>query len=178
MNGIVEIIEELKSDWSEPKIAIHVGKPVAVPLVCRFEVPADTTDLPGTSSILVLPPELLSFWRCTNGASLFVDETYGQWGLHLWSAHRSAVETKKFAINRAQDFRHGDVVLGEFLGDSDLLLVRCDPGADDYGSIIIALPLDYRADWDRAALSLEAFLRLYAESHGEKFWKSSTGIRS
>jgi hypothetical protein len=62
-------------------------------------------------------------------------------------------------------------VVGEFLGDSDLLLVRCDPAAEDYGSVLVALPLDDRSEWDQAASSIEAFLLSYARTHGEKFWR-------
>jgi len=171
MSGLVKIVEELKANWSESKKAFHRGKPVAVPLACRFELPASSIDLAEVSSDVALAPELLEFWQCANGASLFVDETYGQWGLRLWPAHVSLEETRTFAVNRSRDFRRGDLVIGEFLGDSDLLLVRCDPAADDYGSVVVALPLDDRGDWDRAAPSLDAFLLAYARTQGEKFWR-------
>lgn len=170
MNNVMKTMEELKANWSEPKNAIHAGEPVAVPLVCRFEPAADEENLEDVKSIIAVPPELLQLWQCTNGASLFVDEVYGQWGLRLWPAQICIDKTKKFAINRPEDFRHGDLVVGEFLGDSDVLIVRCDPAADDYGSVIVALPLDDRTDWDRIGISLGAFLHSYTKTHGEKFW--------
>jgi hypothetical protein len=171
MSGIKKIIEQLNVDWSVPKTAIHSGKPVAVPLVCRFDSPATRAELDEVSNRAALPSDVLELWRCANGASLFADETYGQWGLHLWSARASIDETEKFAVNRRRDFRRGDLVVGEFLGDSDLLLVRCDPAAEDYGSVLVALPLDDRSEWDQAASSIEAFLLSYARTHGEKFWR-------
>lgn len=171
MSVLVKLIEELRADWSEPKNAIHAGKPVAVPLACRFGLPAASVDLAKVSNSVALPYDVLEFWRCANGASLFADETYGQWGLHLLSVLASTYESEKLAANRPLDFRRGDLVLGKFLGDSELLVVRCDPAAEDYGSVLVALPLDDRGDWDRAAPSIEAFLRSYARTHGEKFWR-------
>lgn len=171
MSELTNVVKQLKADWSEPRIATHQGKPVAVPLVCRFEIPVNSVDLANARKTIAIPPELLEFWQYANGASLFIDETYGQWGVHLWPVRVSIEETEKFSADRSRDFRRGDLVVGEFLGDSDLLLVRCDPNADDYGSVIIALPLDDRSEWDRAALSLEIFLLSYARTHGEKFWR-------
>lgn len=79
--------------------------------------------------------------------------------------------TEKFRAQRAREYAAGDLVVGEFLGDSDLLIVRCDPAAADYGKIIVALPLDPRGDWYEVAESLGKFFEKYERAHGARFWE-------
>jgi hypothetical protein len=61
-------------------------------------------------------------------------------------------------------------VIGKFLGDSDLLIVRCDAAAKDFEAVLIALPLDPRCDWYAVGTSFAAFLDEYVEKGGQKFW--------
>lgn len=171
MHELIDAIKKLKADWLSPKDAMHAGKSVAVPLVCRFEPPAKTVDIELAKSTGGAPEELLTFWQCANGASLFEDEVYGQWGLRLWPVLRSLEETRIFSSNRLQDYKEGDLIVGEFLGDSELLLVRCDPAAADYGSVVVALPLDERVEWDFVSPSFQQFFVSYSKMHGQKFWQ-------
>jgi hypothetical protein len=66
-----------------------------------------------------------------------------------------------------------DLIIGEFLGDAELLLVRCDPGAPDFGQVVVVLPIDARKDWPIAASNLSEFVAKYVESSGDKFWDRS-----
>jgi hypothetical protein len=61
-------------------------------------------------------------------------------------------------------------VIGKFLGDSDLLVIRADETQSDFGSVIVALPIDPRPDWYHVAKSLADFLEEFAQSGGQKFW--------
>ena len=67
-------------------------------------------------------------------------------------------------------FESEDLIIGEFLGDSDLLVVRCSPNSTDFGQIIIALPIGHREDWYYLTYSLPEFLQKFIASQGEKFW--------
>jgi len=116
------------------------------------------------------PPDLADLWQAVNEARLFEDVDFGQWGLVLLSSEESARETSAFRRTRAGDRIDGDIVVGLFLGDQDRLIVRADPKAADHGHIVVALPLDGRADWYRPAPSLESFVRCFIESGGAKFW--------
>ena len=79
--------------------------------------------------------------------------------------------TADFKLRRSGDYVPGDLVIGTFLGDSDLLVVRCDPDSPDFGHVMVALPLDPRRDWYRVAGNLETFLQEYERSEGAKFWE-------
>ena len=63
----------------------------------------------------------------------------------------------------------GDVIVGEFRGDLDLLIVRCDADAEDFGRATIRLPLDERASWP-AWDDLASFLDDFVAHDGEKYW--------
>ncbi|AYA01712.1 SMI1/KNR4 family protein [Acinetobacter sp. WCHAc010034] len=120
---------------------------------------------------ILLPKILEDFYSISNGADLFKDKIYGQWGLKLYSLNELAYASKTYQQDRAEDTLEGDLIIGEFYGDSDLLLVRCDPNSDDYGFILVVLPLDQRKDWYLAANNFEEFISKFYNSQGDKFWE-------
>lgn len=115
------------------------------------------------------PGELVQFWSQYQGASLFEDVEYGQWGLVLLSAEESCGRTVLEFDRRSADFNPQDIVVGEFRGDQDLLVYT--PGEDGRGSLLVALPLDPRSEWYSVGDSLEKFLARFIESEGNKFWE-------
>jgi hypothetical protein len=116
-----------------------------------------------------LPCDALDFWAACREARLFEDVEYGQWGLALLSPSASATRTAQERIARPFDVRIDDVVLGAFLGDQELLVIA--PSETGDRRIMIALPLDGRADWFGAAPSLAEFLADYFVSTGDKYWE-------
>jgi hypothetical protein len=115
-----------------------------------------------------IPTELVRFWRLADGARLFEDPDYGQWGLVLLSVAASRQRTQAEFEMRPDDMESGDVVVGEFLGDQELLVYSAHEG------VLVALPLDGRGDWYRTAPTLTDFLERYTASLGEKFWESNS----
>jgi hypothetical protein len=114
---------------------------------------------------------LAEFWLFASSAKLFEDVDYGQWGLVLFGPDQAAIETRKFRDDRKNDCVAGDLIVGRFLGDQDLLLVRCDPDAFDFERVKIVLPLDIRTDWYDVAPNLGGFLEEYEREEGAKFWE-------
>ena len=121
---------------------------------------------------ITLPLAIAHLWDKTSGLRLFEDVTYGQWGLILWSPDRVLTEQEKRIAQTKEDFRPGDLIIGEFLGDSDLLVLRCNATFPDFGNVLIALPLDSREEWYVAANSLESFLNQFLAACGNKFWEN------
>jgi hypothetical protein len=62
--------------------------------------------------------------------------------------------------------------MGRFLGDQDLLIVRCNRSAPDFGSVLICTPLDDRQDWSVVADSFTGFVAHFAKEQGAKFWET------
>lgn len=117
-----------------------------------------------------LPDDLQELWQKCNGLRLFEDKTYGQSGLIIWSPQK-VVEKQKTLRRNSDEFQDGDLIIGEFLGDSDLLVVRCDQNFSDFGKVIISLPIDHRSDWYYLPYLLPEFLQKFINSQGEKFWE-------
>ncbi|MBM3273453.1 SMI1/KNR4 family protein [Candidatus Kaiserbacteria bacterium] len=116
------------------------------------------------------PRDLAEFWALARTAKLFEDQQYGQWGVEILDPEQAAAMTNRCRLKRGRDFVEGDLVVGKFLGDSDLLVIRCDSSITDYGSVLVALPLDARGEWYNLGGTFASFLDTYVKSGGEKFW--------
>ena len=163
------MILRLKADWAVPRHAVHHGVFCPFRLRCEFDVPATAEQIDQVG--VNIPESLRMFWLHAGSAALFEDVDYGQWGLRILSPSESLKATTEYLQSRQHDAVAGDQVIGEFLGDSDLVVLRCEKSADDFGMVLVALPIDSRSDWARAASNFEEFLQRYVESDGDKFWE-------
>jgi hypothetical protein len=170
---IEKLIHTIKS------IGVVDSPDVSIPMPMHCQVlPPQPWDQKAFEELLgmTLPLTIINLWNQTSGLRLFEDITYGQWGLILWSPNQIITEQEKRIAQRKEDFRPGDLIIGEFLGDADLLVLRCDATSPDFGNIIIALPLDSREEWDIAANSLESFLNQLIAANGDKFWENQAQL--
>lgn len=107
---------------------------VSIPMPMHSQVlppqPWDKKLLEDSLSI-TLPLTIINLWNQTSGLRLFEDINYGQWGLILWTPNQVILEQEKLITQRKQDFQPGDLIIGEFLGDADLLILRCDATSPD-----------------------------------------------
>jgi hypothetical protein len=141
-------------------------------LACALSTPATPGEIQSAWPGRPLPAELVEAWSISRETRLFEDIDYGQWGLVLLSPTASARRTAEQRTNRPSDYSTDDIVIGEFLGDLELLVMAPSQTGDQ--RILIALPLDDRPDWYSAASSFTQFLNRYRESHGGKYWEAAT----
>ena len=94
---------------------------------------------------------------------------YGQWGLVLLTPAASAARTTKERASRPDELAPDDVVVGEFLGDLDLLVLA--PGERADRKVLVALPLDPRRDWHGVGATLGDFLAAFIDAGGDKWWE-------
>ncbi|WP_175722024.1 hypothetical protein [Burkholderia anthina] len=169
MNKLNVIVEEMKSDWSFSRKAVHFGRE------CPFFLRSNFADGIASGVMVEGIPdsayELMQFWGISERADLFKDDECGQWGVEVLSPQEAIEETARQRQIRNRDFLDGDVVFARFCGDSDLLLM------DSVGAVYVALPLDCRGDWPRVAGSLEDFLGNLTNSQGAKYWEPPKGSR-
>jgi hypothetical protein len=162
LSSILDSFREL----SEPRFP---PQDRAFRLSCQLDPPTDQTQIDEAWGIERPPSDLVDLWKLTEGGRLFEDVDYGQWGLVLLSPKASAEKTAYFRESRREDALPGDVVAGEFLGDSDLLVLQHNESGP--APVLIALPLDERTDWYSPAAELPEFLRHYRERYGQKYWE-------
>lgn len=168
--SINEIITFLKEKWCRPRSVLHQGKKCPFDLLCTF-----SEDFVSSEEIAIhgLFPsdDLLEFWKICNKARLFEDKLYGQWGLELLSPEEVSRETSDLKNERPDDYVNGDLIIGKFIGDSDLLLMRCDPATEDFGLLLIVSPIDKRSEWYHLLTTLADFLLKYSMGQGKKYWE-------
>jgi hypothetical protein len=160
------VLTQMDSVWLS-KQAVHAGEKTDL----AFTTTVHWRDSPTEPERAILPVDVEGLWELTDGADLFVDAKYGQWGLRLLGASSASTRFETEFRQRPKQFLATDLVLGEFLGDSDLLVIRNDPSAADFGAVVVAHALDPRSQWTLAAPNLLDFLVEYAARQGEKFWE-------
>jgi len=117
-----------------------------------------------------IPDDVGDFWAAIGGARLVEDASFGQWGLVLWSPEET-VERSPMEVRSRDQYRPGDLIVGEFLGDSDLVLIRSNSTLPDYGSVLIVEPIYARSAWSEVGRSFAEFLGRYVDARGDKFWE-------
>lgn len=170
MATTADMIDQLKREWARPREASHGESPCAFPLHCQFDPGATNEEIAALD--VAVPRELQDFWRESKSAQLFKDGQYGQWGLRILSPNEAREATRQFQQERPNDALEADLVVGTFFGDSDLVIIRCDKTSDDFGHVLIALPLDARSDWDFVGDDFKQFLDAYVAAQGGKFWEN------
>jgi hypothetical protein len=138
-------------------------------LACSFDEPASEAEVASAWPGIELPAELMRAWLTSRQSRLFEDVDYGQWGLVLLSPTAAAERTATERARRPVSYRDDDLVVGEFLGDQELVVLA--PSEMGRGHVLVALPLDDRPDWYAAADDLAGFLDRYLEALGDKYWE-------
>jgi len=169
---VLKLIELMKRDGSRLAQPIPMGDLDPMTFTCSFD-PEDASpqEIQTLNTLCCQCPKTLTeFWSIARTARLFEDQSYGQWGLELLRPRAAAEATAHFRKERTE-YVQGDLIIGRFLGDCDLLLVRFDSSTADYGQVLVALPTDGRPDWSHVGLSFGLFLETYVSSAGKKFWE-------
>lgn len=132
-----------------------------VVLTCHLNAGLTRGDIPVDA-----PGQLRELWARTAGGMLFVDEQFGICGLVLHDPVQ-ARQRSRDRTDAGYEVSESDWVLGEFVGDTDMLVVD---GRDAAMASAGSYP---RGEWYRFD-SLADLLRRYVESHAEKYWERST----
>lgn len=114
--------------------------------------------------------EVTDLWSATRTARLFEDTDSGQWGLVLLDPQASRHRTDAERAARPQDVRPDDMVIGEFLGDQELLVFA--PSEGGLRRVLVALPVDARSEWFGIGGDLAQFLVAYFDARGDKYWEA------
>jgi hypothetical protein len=113
-------------------------------LECSLSEPASRDEIDSAWSGSRLDSRVVELWSECREALLFRDVEYGQWGLRILTPSKSAQLTTSERADRPEDLRPDDIVIGEFLGDQELLLFS--PSEQGEQLVLICLPLDPRRE--------------------------------
>lgn len=175
MIDIEEIIQFLKEVWSQPKKASYDNESHSFELTCIFNTGSLESEIINTFNLMgikKLPLEYKNFLLISDGTFLFLDEKYSQAGLNFYSLEEFEAKISFWLSSyRANSLIKGDLIIGEFLGDSDFVILRCDQEADDYGAIVISHPYDERKNWFYVEDGFTKFLSDFVRAEGYKYWE-------
>lgn len=166
--AISKTLEDCVERFGEPSLLDDSGLRLKCSFALRTDNGADRSVQTWNGD--AAPSELEDFWNNYDSARLFEDVDYGQWGLELLSPEKSRSRSTQEFDSRPTEIDPRDVVIGEFLGDLDLLIYAA--GEDGDRRILVSLPTDPREDWYAVGDSLESFLATYVEQLGAKHWTS------
>lgn len=168
---IKDIVSQISS--LEDRISEIVNPPAIYRTNADPPISWDMQIIEKTLSI-VLPPDLIQLWEYASRIRLYEDITYGQWGTILWSP-LEVIDSQVIKDTRffnEDDFHQGDLLIGEFIGDSDLaILVRCDPNESDFGKIMVPCSLERREEWPTIAETILIFLEKMLAATGIMYWE-------
>jgi hypothetical protein len=165
MTGIAQALDRFRREPTPPEARMKSPFKL-MSTVCG---PADVNEVSGAWGETELPADLVELWMMSRETRLFEDVENGQWGLVLLTPEGSAGCTAREREARPSDLRPDDIVIGEFLGDQELVVLA--PSETGRRRMLIALPLDHRGDWFGAASNLGEFLENYFDAGGTKFWE-------
>ena len=155
----------------------HQGESLPFPYRCTLGPPEpwDRVHLERQCRVS-LPPELVDLWRGASHLHLYEDYQYRKWGLILWSPVEILGNHRKASQSRQSELWPTDLLIGEFLGDGDLLGIRCERSLKDFGTVFVSPAKLPRSEWYFLSLSLSDFLNVYLETTGDKWWEVNIGL--
>lgn len=161
--NLKNIIEKGIEDWIEPKNTYDDEGEFVSKL--QSNVQYNCNDIPINLSIN-LPTKVYDFYNVIKTGYFFKDIEYGQWGLKIFSLQECREKSNYWRKNRTDDFDLKRWVIGEFFGDSDLLIYdeRCS-------CLLVATPLDTDEEWEIVGVDFSDFFSKYFEYPLSKFWE-------
>ena len=120
---------------------------------------------------ITLPQEMCDLWNKAAQLRLFVDNNYAQRGIVIWTPEKVTESQEEVTQMLGDELLPTDIIIGEFLGSAELILLRCDPPLFDFGYVVIIDPLNRRRQWPVAAFSITEFLVGLLRANGEKYWE-------
>lgn len=139
-------------------------------LACQLDTPASAAEIQEAFAGRKIDEELVNLWGECRSARLFEDIDYGQWGLLILPPAITANKTTTEHDQRPNELLACDLVIGEFLGDLDILVIS--PSERTGRRVMVAPPLDPRDEWYGVGESIAEFLDKFYQANGEKYWEN------
>jgi phage pi2 protein 07 len=138
-----------------------------------FALPAQKNQLEPIKKIWNLPSTYEEFLLHHNGALLYYDDVYGQWGYQFYNTEELITKNRQWQHIYEDDWSSAFLVFAESLGDSDLLLIDTQqPSPIDGECYIVDGDVAYpSSQWRRIAQSFGIWLDRLVVAQGAKYWR-------
>lgn len=123
------------------------------------------------STGIALPDDYKAFLKISNGATLFKDVEYGQWGCQILALDQLIVATQDLR-NYGQDLTEASIVFATWLGDGDTLLFDLRKYQNEGKNYIIDGDAGYNfEEWEYIKGNFGKWIDRLIVSQGAKYWR-------
>jgi hypothetical protein len=108
----------------------------------------------------------------SNGAMLYYDIQYGQWGYKIYGIDDIVEAQIKWSSMFEEDWTPNLLAAGKIIGESHALIMNLNkPTKDNYGcEVFDGNPLDPPEDWEKMSISFHLWLENIITAQGAKYW--------
>ena len=169
----MDTITALMSRINNNKLEVQHEGGYIVEMGFEWNPPASEEKINEFESVnsITLPIEYKEFLKISNGAMLFKDIQYGQWGCRIHGLG-DVLKTTDSVVDWGYDLPSSLVVFATWLGDTDLLLFdldKCNNGEKRY--IIDGAQGEKMSDWRLLNGSFSKWLDRLIVAQGAKYWR-------
>jgi hypothetical protein len=143
------------------EVGFVFNDPIGIDAINQFEL----------THRIVLPESYKKFLQIANGATLFEDIKYGQWGCVIYSLEQILVKTN-FMKSIGFELHDSWIVFAEWLGDCDILIFDLEKAKLKKANYIIDGDSGYASTVGRYLNGdFETWIDRLIISQGEKYWR-------
>mgnify|MGYP002682481501 CR=1 FL=1 len=119
-----------------------------------------------------LPADYAMFLLESNGAVLYKDVKYGQWGFYLYGTHELAAKNQQWSESLRGRWSNTFIAFAETFGDANALIFDTNQPTLDGTSFAVLEATAYEPaeDWPRASRSFQEWFQHLITAQGDKFW--------
>ena len=138
-----------------------------------FHAPATKENVEELARRWVLPPTYEQFLLYCDGAVLYKDDIYGQWGYHLYGTQEIVKANTYYGSIYEEQWLSSYLTFGRSLGDRDLLLMDTSQCTVESKECYVidgnseCLP----QEWSPIARNFGAWLDYLVVAQGAKYWR-------
>lgn len=119
----------------------------------------------------LLPEDYKNFLKISNGATLFKDLAYGQWGCNMLKTENIWDETQKH-LKRGYQLMDSWIIIAKWLGDGDVVLIDLEKYKNGDANYLIDGDEGYQTnDWDYIKGGFKKWLDRLIVAQGAKYWR-------
>jgi hypothetical protein len=139
----------------------------------KWNQPADSEEIQQFEILngIKLPETYKEFLGISNGATLFKDVKYGQWGCEILGLNELMQMTLE-SKNRGYHIKDKWIVFATWIGDGDILLFDITKSNENEKNYIIDGDQGYQTDeWDYIKGGFENWIDRLIVAQGAKYWR-------
>jgi hypothetical protein len=120
-----------------------------------------------------LPLDYQEFLRIHNGAVLYKDSQYGQWGFHLYGLDEIEAKNREWESSLLGKWEDKYIAFAENKGESNVLAfdTSCPTSDGESYTVVEANPFENSQNWCRISRSFHEWLEHLITAQGDKYWE-------